>query len=141
MDLDVNTNLGWGTHLLFNYGYTQPRFKDADQEGLTGLVPRYVPKHTANAWLRKDFRSRLNASVGVRYVGPQFATDDNTTRIGGFTIFSGAVGYRAEQLWEWSLNAENVFNRQRYFYPGHFSNQVFPGAPIDVSTTIRFRFN
>lgn len=141
VELDVNTDLGGRTHLWLNYGFTQPRFEDADDLGLTGLLPRYVPKHTANAWLRKDFASGFNASIGMRYIGSQFSNNNNTTRIGGFTVFSGAVGYRAERLWEWSLNAENLFNRKRYFLPGHFSNLVFPGQPINVSTTVRLRFN
>jgi len=141
IDLEVNTDLGSRMHLRMNYGYTQPQFTDADDLGLTGFLPRYVPKHTTKVWLRKDFASGFNASIGTRYVGPQFATTDNTTRIGGYTVFSGAVGYRAERLWEWSLNAENLFNRERYFLPGHFSNQVFPGQPINVSSTIRLRFN
>ena len=141
IDLDVNTDLGQRMHLILNYGYTQPQFADAEDLGLTGFLPRYVPKHTANVWLRKDWASGFNASIGTRYVGPQFANTNNTTRIGGFTVFSGAVGYRAERLWEWSLNAENLFNRERYFLPGHFSNQVFPGQPINVSSTIRLRFN
>ena len=46
-----------------------------------------------------------------------------------------------ERLWEWSLNAENLFDRERYFLLGQYSEQVFPGQPINVSTTIRLRFN
>jgi len=138
LDLDVNTDLGARMHLILNYGFTQPRFEDADD--LSGLMPRFVPKHTANAWLRKDWRSGFNASLGARYVGPQFSNNANTVRIGGFTIFSGAVGYRSES-WEWSLNAENLFNRERYFLPGHFNNLVFPGPPINVTTSMRVRFD
>ena len=138
LDLDVNTDLGARTHLILNYGFTQPRFEDA--EALTGLMPRYVPKHNANAWLRKDFESGFNASIGARYLGQQFVNNENTSRLGGYTMFSGAVGFRAER-WEWSLNAENLFNRERYFLPGHFSNQVFPGQPINVTSTIRLKFD
>lgn len=138
MDLDVNTDLGRGVHLILNYGFTQPRFEDADDEGLTGFMPRYVPKHTANVWIRKDWDSGFNASVGARYLGAQFADNTNTIRLGGYTVFSGAIGYRAER-WEWSLNAENLLNRERYFIPAHFSNQVFPGQPINISSTIRLK--
>ena len=139
VDLDINTDLAKRTHLILNYGYTQPRFEDADDDGLTGLLPRFVPNHTANVWLRKDWASGFNASIGFRYVGSQFANDKNTTRIGGYTIFSGAVGYRTDR-WDWSMNAENLFNRERYFLTGHFSNLVFPGQPINVFTTVRLRF-
>ena len=65
-----------------------------------------------------------------------------TTRVqlDGYTIFSGAVGYRADR-WEWSLNADNLFNKERYFFPGHYSGLVFPGQPINVTSTIRLKFN
>jgi iron complex outermembrane receptor protein len=139
VDLDVNADLGWRTHLIFNYGFTRPRFEDADDVGLTGLMPRYVPEHTANAWLRKDFESGFNASIGARYVGSQFANDSNTTRLGGYTLLSGAVGYRTER-WEWSMNADNLLDREGYFLPGHFSNLVFPGQPISLSSSIRVRY-
>ena len=111
-----------------------------DADDLTGKTPRFVPKHNVNLWLRKDWASGFNASIGARYLGDQFVDDDNTEPLDGYTIVSGAVGYRADR-WEWSLNAENLFNKERYFLPGHFSNQVFPGQPINVTTTIRLRFN
>jgi iron complex outermembrane receptor protein len=138
LDLDLNAELGMQTHVLFNYGFARPRFEDA--AALTGLRPRYVPEHTANLWLRKDWRSGLNASAGARYIGSQFANDTNTVRLEGYTIFSGAVGYNAE-TWEWQLNAENLFDREDYFLPGHFSNLAFPGPPVTVTSTIRLKFD
>ncbi len=138
LDLDVNTDLGGQVHLLVNYGYTQPRFEEA--EALTGLMPRYVPRHSANIWLRKDWNSGVNAAIGARSLGQQFADNENEVRIGGYTIVSGSLGYRTDR-WDWSVNADNLFNRERYFLPGHFSNQVFPGQPINVTTTVRLKFN
>jgi len=32
-------------------------------------------------------------------------------------------------------------DRGRYFQPAAFDSQVFPGSPINVFSTIRFRFN
>jgi iron complex outermembrane recepter protein len=139
VDLDVNTDLGGQVYLLFNYGFTQPKFEDAGSD-LSGRVPRFVPKHLTNLWVRKDFSSGLNAAFGIRHVGEQFVNDSNSVSLDPYTIFSGAVGYRTNR-WEWTLNAENLFNNDDYFLPGHFSNLVFPGQPINVSSTIRFRFN
>jgi hypothetical protein len=39
------------------------------------------------------------------------------------------------------VNAENLFNKEDYFLPGHFANLAFPGQPINISTTIRLRWN
>jgi iron complex outermembrane receptor protein len=139
VDLDVNTDLGGQVYLLFNYGFTQPKFEDAGSN-LSGRVPRFVPKHLTNLWVRKDFSSGFNAAFGIRYVGEQFVNDSNSVSLDPYTMFSGAVGYRTSR-WEWTLNAENLFNNDDYLLPGHFSNLVFPGQPINVSSTIRFRFN
>jgi outer membrane receptor protein involved in Fe transport len=69
-----------------------------------------------------------------------FTNHSNTVRLGGWTTFSGSFGFRRD-FWDWSVNAENLFNRERYFTPSDYSNQVYPGAPINVFTTIRFRFS
>ncbi len=139
VDFDVNADLGWGTRVLANYGYAQAYYDDPGGS-LNTRIPRFVPKHTGNVWLRKQFASGLSASIGTRYVGAQFANNSNLSRIGGYNVFSGAVGYRT-RTWEWSLNAENLFNRSRYFLPGQLDNVVFPGQPINVSTTLRWHFD
>jgi iron complex outermembrane receptor protein len=139
VDVDLNLVLAPGLRLIGAYGFANANYDDPGHS-LDGKFARYVPKHTANAWLRKEWKSGLNAALGTRYVGPQFATNANDVRIGGFNTLSGAVGLRRDR-WEWSLNADNLFNRQRYFLPGHFDNIVFPGSPINVSSTIRLRFN
>jgi iron complex outermembrane receptor protein len=90
-------------------------------------------------WLNKSWTSGLNASIGARYMGPMFTNNANTIRLGGWTTFTGAVGLRRD-FWEWSLNAENLFNRERYFTGSDYSSQVYPGQPINVSTSIRLRF-
>jgi iron complex outermembrane receptor protein len=139
VDVDVNHFLGWGTRLIGAWGFAQARIDDPGSS-LHNRFPRFVPRHTANAWLRKDWRSGWGAALGARYVGKQFVNDSNATRIGGYTTLSGAVNYRRER-WEWALNVENLLNRERYFLPGHFANLIFPGAPINASTSLRWRFN
>jgi outer membrane receptor protein involved in Fe transport len=138
-DADLNQYLGWGARLIAAYGFAQARIDDPGS-ALNNRFPRFVPRHTANAWLRKEWRSGFGASLGARYVGKQFVNDSNATRIGGYTTLSAAVNYRRER-WEWALNVENLFNRERYFLPGHFANLIFPGAPINASSSLRWRFN
>jgi hypothetical protein len=92
-----------------------------------------------NAWVRKDWRSGVNAAFGARFAGEQFANSSNTRLLDSYTVFSGAVGYRTRE-WDWQVHAENLFGNDDYFLPGHFSNIVFPGPPINVTTTIRLRY-
>jgi iron complex outermembrane recepter protein len=139
IDIDVNTDLGRRIRLLVNYGYTVPKFAEDDGTHIVGNRPRFTQRHAANAWLYKSWTSGIYASIGARYMGPMFTNDDNTILMGGWTTFAGAFGFRHD-LWDWSVNAENLFNRKRYFTGSDYSNQVYPGAPINVFTTFRVRF-
>ena len=138
LDVDVNTDLGANAFLVFNYGLTVPKFDDPGN-ALDGKTPRFAPKHNVNMWLRKDFAGRFNAGFGLRYLAAQFGNNANTERLDDYTIFSGAVGYRTPG-WDWTVNAENLFNNDNYFLPGHFGNNAFPGQPINVTTTIRLKW-
>jgi hypothetical protein len=125
-----------------NYGYAFSKFDNyvSGGEVLTGNRARFTPGNTASAWLYKTWRSGFTAGAGVPYLGSLFTDDSNDIRLGGWTTFSGSFGYR-RRSWEWSVYAENLFNRQRYFLGSDYEDQVYPGAPINVFTTIRFRFN
>jgi iron complex outermembrane receptor protein len=138
VDLDINANLTRGIRLVANYGYSQPVFTEFD--AFTGKQPRFVQKHAANAWLTKSWSNGVIASIGSRYMGPMFTNNANTIRMGGWTTFGGALGFR-RGIWEYNLNAENLFNRQRYFTGSSFENQLYPGSPINVFVTVRVRFN
>lgn len=142
VDIDINADLGRGTRLTANYGFTNPIFTDFDTEDgdFTGNQPRFVQRHAANVWLNKSWRSGFITSIGMRYMGPMFTNNENTIRMGGWTTFSGSAGYRKDR-WEWTVNAENLLNRARYFTGSDYSDQLYPGSPINVFSTIRFRFN
>jgi len=142
VDLDISGNIGKGVRLVANYGYSFPRFDEfLDSEGtdFSGNRPAYVQLHAANMWLTKAWNSGFSASLGGRYLGPMFTNNADTIRLGGWTTFGGAVGYR-RGIYELSVNAENLLNRQRYFTASDYDNQVYPGPPINVFTTIRLRF-
>jgi iron complex outermembrane recepter protein len=146
IDLDINADLGHGIRALVNYGYTFARFDnyttfddDGNPVNLAGNRPRYTPAHTGNLWLTKNWKSGFTAGVGMRYFGPIFTNNGDTIRLGGWTTFSGLASYR-HGFWELSLNAENLLNRERYFLGSDYSDQVYPGAPINGFASVRFRF-
>jgi len=144
IDFDATSNLGWGVTAVANYGYTLPRFDEyftANRTiNLTGFRPRFTYRHAANLWLTKLWKSGITASIGTRYISSQFVDDPDTVRLGGYTLFSGAVGYR-RGIYELRVNAENLFDRRHYFDSGISGNQVYPGAPINVFATVRLRFH
>lgn len=143
IDFDLNAALGWGVQAAANYGYALPRFDSFfianGAVDLSGFRPRWVQRHAANVWLTKAWTSGVTASLGSRYISSMFANNTNTVRLGGYTVWGGAFGYRRGTL-DWSVNAENLFGRQRYFVAGIYETQLYPGSPMNVFTTFRFRF-
>ncbi len=140
VDFDLRGDLGYGVRLLANYGYSFGRydnFSDGAQD-LSGNRPEYTPAHTANAWLTKDWKSGFEASLGAQYRSGMYTDYYDEVRLGGWTTFSGAVRYRHKRM-EYSVNAENLFNRHRYFLGSDYPDQVYPGTPINVFATIRYR--
>ena len=143
VDFDVNGNVGKGIRLIANYGYTQPKF-DAFcisncTVSLAGRLPRFIQKHAANVWATKNWNNGVGVSLGTRYLGPMFTDNTNIYRLGGWTTWSSRVSY-ARPRYELAVNFENMFNRGRYFLAGINDNQLYPGSPINVFTTLRLRF-
>ncbi len=139
LDVDVNTDLG-GADLA----RLQLWLLDAAVRGrgrLDRQVPRFVPRHNVNLWLRKDWAGGFNAALRCplarRAVRRQREYPAWWTATRSFPARSGI----ARPRWEWSLNAENLFNNDDYFLPGHFGNNAFPGQPINVTTTFRLLWN
>jgi iron complex outermembrane recepter protein len=140
VDFDLRGELGYGIRLLANYGYSFGRydnFSDGFQD-LSGNRPEYTPSHTANAWLTRDWKSGFEASLGAQYRSAMYTDYYDDVRLGGWTTFSGAIRYRHKRM-EYGVNAENLFNRHRYFLGSDYSDQVYPGSPINVFATIRYR--
>jgi outer membrane receptor protein involved in Fe transport len=144
IDFDANGDLGHGIRVVAAYGYTLPRydnyFTSNGTVSMIGRRPSYTTRHTGNVWLTKRWNSGIYASVGSRYMGPVFLNDANTLWLGGWAKFSGAFGVH-KRAWDWSVNADNLLNRQHYVTATLSSgNQVYPGSPITVQATIRYRF-
>ena len=141
IDLDIQGDLGRRIRLIANYGYTLPRFDNYVSGGvdLSGNRPTFTQRHAANVWLTKMWTQRFVTSIGMTYLGPMFTNFTNTIKVGGWTTFSGSASYRFSKF-EWSVTANNLFNRQRYFTGSDYEDQVYPGSPINVFTTLRLRF-
>lgn len=60
-------------------------------------MPRFVPRHNVNMWVRKDFASGFHGAFGVRHLGEQFGNNTNTIVLDAYTLASGAIGYHARQ--------------------------------------------
>lgn len=128
------------------YGFTQAQFTDfelEDGDGVTrnlkGKIPAFVPKHTVSFWGVYDVTSQLQVAVGQRYIARAPVNNFNYVFLGGYTLWDAAVFYRVKK-WEYSVNLNNALNKERYLVSSINDYLVYPGKPLDVTGTIRFRF-
>jgi outer membrane receptor protein involved in Fe transport len=75
----------------------------------------------------------------MRYMGAEVENNTDTIFVGGFTMFSGSVGFHRKK-YELLLNAENLLDRQRYCVSQINGTQLYPGQPINIFATIRYKF-
>ena len=105
------------------------------------MTPRFAPKHNVNVWLRKDFPGGFNAGVRAPLLWRAVRQQRQYTDAWTTTRSSRAPSAIRTSRWDWTVNADNLFNNDDYFLPGHFANTRFPGQPINVTTTVRLRWN
>lgn len=141
VELDAEGVIGKGITALLNYGYADAQFDDFLQgtRQLAGLRPNFVARHTGSLWVTKAFDNGFGFSLGGRYRGNLFSDRLNSIRLGGFTTWDANLFYRRNKI-EYSVNFMNILNKRRYFLSAINDNQLYPGAPINVFGTIRWRF-
>jgi len=131
-----------------SYGYTQATFGTFVLPGyfnpnvdvdLAGYVPPLVPKHTERVWVNYDLPKGFNLSVGERYISKRATDIYDLFWMPGFTIFDAQVLYRSRKV-DYALNLFNFANNRHYYVSSIDDTQVYPGPPINVTATIRYRF-
>ncbi|WP_241650697.1 TonB-dependent receptor domain-containing protein, partial [Rosenbergiella collisarenosi] len=60
-------------------------------DGNNGNTPYVTPNATASAWVNYKFDYGITTGVGVRYIGKQWADNENTTRIPSATLVDASV--------------------------------------------------
>lgn len=120
------------------------RFKDST-DGNEGHTPYVTPNAMANAWANYKFDYGISTGAGVRYIGKQWADNENTTRMPSVTLFDAAV--RADLgAWDSSLkgaslavNANNLTDR-KYVAACYGTGYCYWGAERSVVVTFGYDF-
>ena len=112
------------THMIFDCGYERPRIHDAEE--LTGMTPRFVPRHNVNVGC-EGLAVRIHRRFRRRYLGG--SPSPTTTRYSSTAtrLLREPSGYRADR-WEWLLNVDNLFNNVRYFFDDTSTIWFSPGS-------------
>lgn len=83
--------------------------------------------------------TKLNFSLGGRYVRHYFTNSANTTIMPSLTTFDGAVSLTRKK-YDLQVNLGNLLNKARYFTSVINSTQLYPGPPFNATMTLRYRF-
>lgn len=141
-DADIEGYVGWGVRATAVYAYAACRQDTGAQAGRRCI---FNTRHVGRAYLTKQFRvtgnSRLNTSFGMAYRSKTpTSTGDPFTYFGGWSRFDAAIGYEFANKWSATINATNLFNRER-FVVSRAGGGVYPGAPQALTLTLRYQFN
>jgi catecholate siderophore receptor len=109
-----------------------------DPESADCEVP-LVPRHTFSLWNRYDVNAQLGVGLGVIARSKSYASISNAVELPSYARVDAAAFYKLARGVEAQVNVENLLGAD-YFPTAHNDNNIAPGAPRTVKTTVRFGF-
>jgi catecholate siderophore receptor len=106
---------------------------------LEGKIPQITPRNSGNLWLTYALPKNFRLGFGGYARSKTFTSTNNLVALPGYARFDASLSWRSEKHYEVSFNLKNIFNR-RYFETAHNDNNIMPGAPVNGSVTLRYRW-
>jgi iron complex outermembrane receptor protein len=123
-----------------NYAYNDTIVVDGSSNNTFGEGDRFVnaPRHQAGLWGRYALHS-INSSValGVNYVGEQISSD--AQKVKAFTVFDASWTTKWDNIL-FSLNVNNVFDKEYAVSGFSERNGHFPGQPREIIAQLKYNF-
>ena len=119
------------------YAYLGSRIVRANDATLGNRIAHVAP-HAVNLWSTYEFRNGFGFGGGVIYNDDRFANNDNAVLIPEFTRADATMFWK-KPAFEVVLNLRNVGNT-RYYESAQNNHQILPGAPVNGSVTMRYRW-
>ena len=123
-----------------NYAYNDTIVVDGSSNNTFGEGDRFVnaPRHQAGLWGRYALHS-INSSfaLGVNYVGEQISSD--AQKVKAFTVFDASWTTKWDNIL-FSLNVNNVFDKEYAVSGFSQRNGHFPGQPREIIAQLKYDF-
>ncbi|RWR01857.1 ferrioxamine B receptor [[Pantoea] beijingensis] len=144
IELEAHNQLTPRLSTVASWTLNRVRFKDAI-DGNNGNTPYVTPDQMVAAWGHYKFDYGISVGAGVRYIGKQWADNENTRRVPSVTLFDASV--RADLgIWNSSLkgayvqvNANNLTDRD-YVAACYGTGYCYWGAERSVVASIGYDF-
>jgi catecholate siderophore receptor len=106
---------------------------------LEGRFAQLTPRNSGNLWLTYQLPKQFRLGFGGNVRSKTFTSTNNLVTLPGYSRFDAFVSWRSEKHYEVAFNLKNILNR-KYFETAHNDNQIMPGAPINGSISLRYRW-
>ncbi|MCA1920732.1 TonB-dependent siderophore receptor [Buttiauxella noackiae] len=144
VELEARSQWNQRFSTIAGYTYNKVRFKDAI-DGNDGNTPYVTPDQMASLWGMFKADLGISLGAGVRYIGKQWADNENTLRVPSVTLLDAMV--RADMgAWTPSLkgafvqvNATNLTGRD-YVAGCYGTGYCYWGAERSVIATVGYDF-
>ena len=145
--LDYNFTKHFNAYV--NYSYLNARFNDNPDYGDNTL--RKTPHNMANAGLRYGFKFGLSAALDYKFIDKYYMDNEEVNEYAGYSIINLKFMYRWSGLMA-AIAINNLLdtNYATYAYASevydpvshqtHWEKKYIPGWPINLNTSISYRF-
>lgn len=144
IELEARNQLTSRFSTIAGYTLNHLRFKDS-VDGNDGHTPYVTPNSMASLWGHYQFDYGLSAGAGVRYIGKQWADNENTTRLPSVTLFDASVradlgAWNSQLKGAWlQVNANNLTDKT-YLAACYGTGYCYRGAERTVMATVGYDF-
>ena len=145
LELEARTEFASRLSLIAQYTYLDTEVRKSNNGDL-GLQQAGAPRHSASAWARQSFNLGTAlpayAALGMRFLGAMRSNSDGENlniRNGGITQWDAALG-GARGPWQFSLNVNNVLNKQTLYDCGYLPNLCYRNAERTANVSAMYRF-
>ncbi|QDY41691.1 TonB-dependent siderophore receptor [Candidatus Pantoea soli] len=144
IELEARTQLTDRFSTLAGYSLTHLRFRET-VDGNSGHTPYVTPDSMASLWGHYQFDGGVSAGAGVRYIGRQWADNENTTRLPSVTLFDATLradlgAWQPQLKGAWlQLNARNLTDKH-YLAACYGTGYCYRGAERTLTATVGYDF-
>ena len=144
LELEARTPITEHFNIIAGYTYNKVRFKDA-VDGNDGNTPYVTPKQMASLWGQYNSPIGLDVGAGVRYIGTQWADNENTLHMPSATLFDASVRMNLAQFGPElkgafvQLNVNNLTDK-KYVAACYGTGYCYWGQERTVVATVGYDF-
>ena len=106
---------------------------------LEGRFAQTTPRNSGNLWLTYQLPKQFRIGFGGNARSKTFTSTNNLVTLPGYARLDASLSWRSEKHFEIAFNLKNILNRE-YFETAHNDNQIMPGAPVNGSISLRYRW-